>query len=77
MDASYKKTDVFGVKLDMNSGKLYFRLNWGDFKLAYTSEELKQGPIYPLICFYIASDCKIIDYSYTPSKKLATGNEYN
>jgi len=56
----FKKEGVLGIFLDMNRGILSFGLNGEYFGIAYTSEALKKGPIYPAVSLLHCAGCKIV-----------------
>jgi len=55
----FKKYGTLGVFLDMNKGILSFSLDKEYFGIAYKSEELKQGPIYPAISLLHVGGCTL------------------
>ena len=44
----------------MNNGTLSFTLNGEYFGVAFQSDELKQGPIYPAISLIHSGGCELI-----------------
>eukprot|EP01015_Nassula_variabilis_P002947 TRINITY_DN1178_c0_g1_i2.p1 TRINITY_DN1178_c0_g1~~TRINITY_DN1178_c0_g1_i2.p1 ORF type:complete len:376 (-),score=41.51 TRINITY_DN1178_c0_g1_i2:115-1242(-) len=55
----FKKNGVLGVCLDMNKGTLSFALDNEYFGVAYSSESLKVGPIYPAISLLHCAGCTL------------------
>lgn len=53
----FKKEGVLGVCLDMNKGTLSFGLNGEYFGVAYSSDTLKTGPIYPAVALLHNAGC--------------------
>ena len=56
----FKKYGTLGVFLDMNKGILSFALDKEYFGIAYKSEELKHGPIYPAVSLLHVGGCTLI-----------------
>ena len=67
----FKKEGVLGVYLDMNKGTLSFALNGEYHGIAFRSEELTQGPIYPAISLIHVSGCEVISGIEAPEYMLA------
>lgn len=55
----FKKYGTLGVFLDMNKGILSFSLDKEYFGIAYKSEELKHGPIYPAVSLLHVGGCTL------------------
>ena len=55
----FKKYGTLGVFLDMNKGILSFSLDNNYFGIAFKSEELKHGPIYPAISLLNIGGCTL------------------
>ncbi len=51
---------MIGVFLDMNSGKLSFAKDGEYYGVAFQSDELKKGPIYPAISLIHSGGCELI-----------------
>lgn len=55
----FKKVGVLGVFLDMNKGILSFSLDGDYFGIAFRSDSLKEGPIYPAISLLHVGGCSL------------------
>jgi hypothetical protein len=55
----FKKEGVLGVCLNMNKGTLSFALNGENMGVAFNTEALKKGPIYPAVSLLHCAGCKI------------------
>ena len=55
----FKKYGTLGVFLDMNKGIMSFSLDKEYFGIAYQSEDLKTGPIYPAVSLLHVGGCTL------------------
>jgi E3 ubiquitin-protein ligase NRDP1 len=55
----FKKYGTLGVFLDMNKGIISFSLDKEYFGIAYQSEELKTGPLYPAVSLLHVGGCTL------------------
>jgi len=55
----FKKEGVLGVFLDMNRGILSFSLNGEYMGVAFQSDALKKGPIWPAVSLLHCAGCKL------------------
>jgi hypothetical protein len=55
----FKKKGVVGVCLDMTKGILSFALNGEFLGIAFVSEALKKGPVYPAVALIHCAGCTI------------------
>ena len=62
----FKKQGVLGVCLDMNRGLLSFALDGQFFGVAFHSETLKKGPIYPAVALLHIAGCKLVSGKPVP-----------
>jgi E3 ubiquitin-protein ligase NRDP1 len=62
----FKKQGALGVCLDMNRGLLSFSLDGQSFGVAFHSETLKKGPIYPAVALLHIAGCKIVSGKPVP-----------
>ncbi len=55
----FKKDGTLGIFLDMNRGILSFSLNGETMGVAYQSDELKKGPIWPAVSLLHCAGCRL------------------
>jgi len=66
----FKKEGVLGVFLDMNKGTLSFSLNGEYFGVAFKSDALKKGPIWPAVSLLHCAGCRLENGKKVPSQFL-------
>ena len=55
----FRKQGVLGCYLDMGKGTLSFALNGEFMGVAFTSNELKKGPLYPAVALLHCAGCRV------------------
>lgn len=63
----FKQSGVLGICLNMNKGTLSFALDGDYWGVAYQSELLKQGPIYPAVSLLHCAGCKLVTGKPVPA----------
>ena len=62
----FKNEGVLNVCLDTNNGTLSFGMNDEGWGVAFTSDDLKSGDIYPAVALINSNGCKLAFPKYIP-----------
>lgn len=62
----FKKEGILGVCVDMNKGTLAFGMNGKSFGVAFTSQALKKGPVFPAVALLHCAGCKLVSGKPVP-----------
>ena len=63
----FKKNGALGICLNMNKGTLSFGLDGEYWGVAYQSESLKKGPIFPAVSLLHCAGCKLVTQKPVPN----------